>query len=105
MLEEPVTRMADPDRPYELETDASDYALGGQLGQRDDDGKLHPVAYFSKKLHGPELNYQIHDKELMAIIECFKEWRPYLSGTQHPITVFTDHKNLTYFTTSKELNK
>jgi hypothetical protein len=48
---------------------------------------------------------QIHDKELMAIIEAFKEWRPHLSGTTHQVKVYTDHKNLTYFTTTKELNK
>ncbi|EFY87300.1 pol protein [Metarhizium acridum CQMa 102] len=82
---EPVLKAPDQDKPYELETDASDFALGGQLGQRDDQGRLHPVAFFSKKLHGPELNYGIHDKELMAIIECFKEWRHYLIGAKHQI--------------------
>ena len=97
--------MPDPERPFEVETDASDYALGGQLGQRDDERRLHPVAFFSKKLNGPELNYQINDKELMAIIEAFKKWKHYLSGTNHQVKVYTDHKNLTYFTTTKELNK
>jgi hypothetical protein len=105
ILREPILADADPERPYEVETDASDYALGGQLGQRDKEGRLHPIAFFSKKLHGPELNYQVHDKELMAIIEACKEWRHYLSGAKHQVTVYTDHKNLTYFTTSKELNK
>ncbi len=59
----------DPEKPFEVETDASEFALGGQLGQRDEEGRLHPVAFYSKKLNGPELNYQIHDKELIAIIE------------------------------------
>ena len=49
--------MADPTQPFKVETDASDYAIGGQLSQRDDNGKLHPVAFFSKKLNGPQLNY------------------------------------------------
>jgi RNase H-like domain found in reverse transcriptase/Reverse transcriptase (RNA-dependent DNA polymerase)/Integrase zinc binding domain/Chromo (CHRromatin Organisation MOdifier) domain/Retroviral aspartyl protease len=102
---EPILMMPDPSKPFEAETDASDGALGGQLGQRDDEGRLHPVAFFSKKLSGPELNYPIHDKELMAIIEAFKEWKHYLSGTTHQVKVYTDHKNLTYFTTTKELNK
>ncbi|KAG8424880.1 hypothetical protein J3458_022432 [Metarhizium acridum] len=102
---EPVLKAPDQDKTYELETDASDFALGGQLGQRDDQGRLHPVAFFSKKLHGPELNYGIHDKELMAIIECFKEWRHYLIGAKHQIKVYTDHKNLTSFLTTKDLNK
>ena len=65
--------LPNPGKPYEVETDASDYAIGGQLGQRDDQGKLHPVAFFSKKLAGPQLNYLIHDKELLAIIEAFRE--------------------------------
>ena len=101
----PVLAMANPEKPFEVETDASDYAIGGQLSQRDPEGKLHPVAFFSKALQGPELNYQIHDKELMAVIEAFKEWKPYLSGTNHKVKVYTDHKNLTSFTTTKDLNK
>ena len=49
--------MPDPEQPFKVETDASDYALGRQLSQRDDNGLLHPVAFFSKKLNGLELNY------------------------------------------------
>jgi hypothetical protein len=105
ILKEPILAIPDPEKQFEVETDASDYAIGGQLGQRDDKGRLHPIAFFSKKLNGPELNYQIHDKELMAIIEAFKEWKPHLSGTTHQVQVYTDHKNLTYFATTKELNK
>ncbi|KAM3460760.1 hypothetical protein MY5147_009988 [Beauveria neobassiana] len=77
VTKEPVMKAPDPEKPYELETDASDYALGGQLGQRDDEGRLHPVAFFSKKLHGPELNYGIHDKELMAIIKWYETLTDY----------------------------
>ena len=73
VVSEPILTMPDPEQPFEVETDASDYALGGQLSQRDNNGLLHPVAFFSKKLNSPELNYQIHDKELMAIVEAFKE--------------------------------
>ena len=98
-----MLKLPDPSLPYEVETDASDFALGGVLGQKHD-GKLHPVAFFSKKLSGAPLNYPVHDKELMAIVEAFKEWRPYLSGTTHEVKVYTDHKNLTYFTTTKVLN-
>jgi hypothetical protein len=105
MLKEPILSMPDSELPWIVETDASDYALGATASQMHADGRLHPVAYFSKKLHGPELNYQIHDKELMAIIEAFKEWRVYLSGTKEPVKVYTDHKNLVSFTTTKDLNK
>src|SRR3979411_2035578 len=92
-----------PSLPYEVETDASDFALGGVLGQ-EHNGKLHLVAFFLKKLSGAPLNYPVHDKELMGIVEAFKEWRPYLSGTTHEVKVYTNHKNLTYFTTMKVLN-
>ena len=105
IIDDPIRSLPDPERPFEVETDASDYAMGGQLGQRDDNGKLHPIAFFSKKFSGPELNYQIHDKELMAIIMAFKEWKPYLCGANHQVKVYTDHKNLTHFTITKELNK
>jgi len=105
VTDKPILGVADPGKPYEVETDASEFALGGQLGQRDAEGRLHPIAFFSKKLNGPALNYQIHDKELMAIVEAFKEWRHYLSGTTNQVKVYTDHKNLVYFTSTKELNK
>jgi hypothetical protein len=105
ILSKPILQMPNPDKPFFVETDASDFALGGQLGQKDDQGQIHPVAFYSKKLHGPELNYQIHDKELMAIIQALKEWKPYLSGAKYQVTVYTDHKNLATFTTKKELNK
>lgn len=99
---EPVLRMPDFSKPFYVETDASDFAIGAELYQKHDDGR-HPVAFFSKKISGPALNYPVHDKELMAIIEAFNEWRPYLSGTEEPVDVYTDHRNLKYFTT-KELS-
>jgi hypothetical protein len=105
LLKEPVLYTANPEVSYEVETDASDYVFGGQLGQRDKEGKLHPVAFYSLKLKGPELNYAIYDKELMVIIEVFKEWKYYLIGIKHKIKVYTDYKNLTTFTIMKELNK
>ncbi|EAQ84694.1 hypothetical protein CHGG_08708 [Chaetomium globosum CBS 148.51] len=104
---DPVLMLPDPSKPFEVEADASDFAIGGQLGQRDKDGKLHPVAFFSKKLEGPRLNekYPIHDKELLAVTRSIiQEWRPYLGGTTHEVQVYTDHKNLRYFTTTKVLN-
>jgi hypothetical protein len=101
---EPVLATFDPDKEIELETDASDYALGSQLGQRDDQGRLHPVAFWSKKLNGAELNYPIYDKEFLAIVESFKEFRHYLLGSKHKVKVFTDHKNIAYFATTQQLS-
>ena len=88
-----------------VETDASDFVSAAVLSQYDDNGILHPVAYFSKKHSPPECNYEIYDKELMAIVRAFEEWRAELQSVENPITVLTDHKNLEYFTTTKLLNR
>jgi transposase InsO family protein len=104
ILSEPVLRMFDPTKEVELETDASDFAIGAQISQRDDDGILHPVAFFSKKLHGAELNYPIYDKEFMAIMRAFEEFEHYCLGTLHKVKVYTDHKNIQYFATTQQLN-
>uniref|UniRef100_A0A8H7N3N8 Reverse transcriptase RNase H-like domain-containing protein n=1 Tax=Bionectria ochroleuca TaxID=29856 RepID=A0A8H7N3N8_BIOOC len=96
--------MFDPTKEVELETDASDYAIGVQLSQRDDDGVLHPVVFFSKKLHGAELNYPIYDKEFMAIMRVFEEFEHYCLGTIHKVKVYTDYKNIQYFATTQQLN-
>ncbi|KAH7492803.1 hypothetical protein FOMA001_g2147 [Fusarium oxysporum f. sp. matthiolae] len=101
----PILRPFDWTKDVILETDASDYVSAGVLSQYDDEGRLHPVAFFSKKHTATECNYEIYDKELMAIIRCFEEWRPELEGAPSPIRVITDHKNLEYFTTTKLLNR
>jgi len=101
----PVLRHFDYDREVVVETDASDYVTAGVLSQYDDDKILHPVAFFSKKHSPAECNYEIYDKELMAIVRAFEEWRPHLEGTEHPIQVLSDHKNLEYFMSTKLLNR
>jgi hypothetical protein len=101
----PVLRRFDHDRDVIVETDASDYVSAGVLSQYDDDGILHPVAFFSKKYSPAECNYEIYDKELMAIVRAFEEWRPELQSVKNPIQVLTEHKNLEYFTTTKLINR
>jgi transposase InsO family protein len=101
----PVLRRFDHDRDVIVETDASDYVSAGVLSQYDNDGILHPVAFFSKKHSPAECNYEIYDKELMAIVRAFEEWRPELQSVENPIQVLSDHKNLEYFTTTKLLNR
>jgi hypothetical protein len=101
----PILARFDPDRDVIVETDASDYVSTGVLSQYDDDNILHPVAYFSKQHSPAECNYEIYDKELMAIVRAFKEWHPELKSVINPIRVLSDHKNLEYFTTTKLLNR
>ncbi|EKV18173.1 hypothetical protein PDIG_11210 [Penicillium digitatum PHI26] len=101
----PVLKAFDWSKEIVLETDASDFVSAGVLSQYDDAGILHPIAFFSKKHSAAECNYEIYDKELLAIIRCFEEWRPELEGTPSPVKVITDHRNLEYFTTTKLLNR
>jgi len=101
----PVLAHFQPGKPSTIETDASDFAVAAVISQPDDDGTLHPIAYHSRKLTAAELNYEIYDKEMLAIVTALKEWRAYLEGAAHPITVFTDHRNLEYFTTTRVLNR
>jgi hypothetical protein len=101
----PILVTFDPERRIILETDASDFAIGACLGQLDEQGKLRPVAYYSRKLSPAELNYDVHDKELLAIVVACEQWRVYLEGPKYPVQVWTDHKNLTSFTTTKILNR
>jgi hypothetical protein len=91
--------------PFIVECDASDFALGGVLYQKDAFGKLLPLQFFSRQLLPAERNYEIYDKELLAIISCFKHWRHFLMGSLHPVTVFCDHKNLQYFMSTKQLTR
>ena len=87
-----------------IEADSSDYVTRGILSQYNKDGVLYPIAYFLKRLSLAECNYEIYDKELLAIIRCFKQWRPELEGAGFPIKVLSDYKNLQYFTTMKQLS-
>jgi hypothetical protein len=95
----------DPHRECIVETDTSDYVLGATLSQTSDDKKLHPNAIYSRKFSPTKINYEIHDKELLAIVDSFKAWRRYLEGSLQMVQVFTDHKNLEYFMTTKVLNR
>ena len=101
----PILALFDPEKEATLETDSSDYAIGTCLTQKGKDDRSRPIAYYSRKMTGPELNYDIHDKELLAIVESFREWRVYLEGTKYPVQVYTDHKNLLYWTSTKQLNR
>lgn len=100
----PVLRHFDPDKPVILETDASKFAMGAVLSQVAEDGRKHPVAFWSAKFKGPALNYGTPDQEMMAIVEAFKHWRHYLEGNPQDITVYSDHQNLQGFMRQTSLN-
>jgi len=88
-----------------IETDASKDVCSCILSQQCQDGKLRPVAYRSKTMSNAECNYDIHDQELLAVVQAFQEWKRYTRGNPQPIRVLTHHKNLVTFMTTKELNE
>jgi len=65
---------------------------------------ITPVAFYSKSLSLVEWNYEIHDKEMLAIIHMLEEWRHFLEGARHLVEIWMDHKNLEYFMMAKKLN-
>jgi len=101
----PILAHFNPTRRIIIESDTSDFALGAVLSQRDEENCLHPVAFHSRKFQLAEINYEIYDKELLAVVDTFKHWRRYCEGAMHQIQVFSDHQNLEYFTTTKVLNQ
>ena len=101
----PMLIHPDFQRRFVIETDASDTATGGILSQYASDGHLHPCAYRSSKMSSTEQNYNIYDKELLSIVHAFQDWRVYLEGSPHEIKVISDHKNLEYFLSTKQLNR
>jgi len=86
-----------------VETDTSDYTLATILSITTIDNEIHPIAFHLQMFSVPELNYNIYDKELLAIFKVFKVWWHYLEGSAAPIDIITDHKNLEYFSTTKIL--
>ncbi|KAK3565772.1 hypothetical protein QTP86_015024 [Hemibagrus guttatus] len=88
-----------------VEVDASSSGLGVVLSQRHGDpGKLHPCAFYSRKLMAAEANYDVGNRELLAIKAALEEWRHWLEGAHHPFQVLNDHRNLEYLRGAKRLN-
>ena len=101
----PVLLCPDHEKPFVVECDASDYAIGGVLSQEGEDKALHPVYYFSRTLNSAELNYSTTEKELLAIRQAFIDWRHLLQGAKYPITVYSDHRNLLFATKPQLLSQ
>jgi len=102
---EPVLAAPDLDKEMRVEVDVSDYATGGVLSMKCEDKRWRPVAYISKSLSDTEKNYEIHNKEMLAVIRCLEVWRHFLEGARIKFEVWTDHKNLEYFMSSQKLNR
>ncbi|KAL0202757.1 hypothetical protein M9458_000775, partial [Cirrhinus mrigala] len=101
----PILKHPDPQLPFIVEVDASSTGVGAILSQRQGQNpKTFPCAFFSHKLSPAEKNYDVGNRELLAIKLALEEWRHWLEGAQHPFIILTDHKNLEYLRTAKVLN-
>ncbi|GLB33339.1 putative retrotransposable element tf2 155 kda protein type 1-like [Lyophyllum shimeji] len=92
-----------PNEQAELDAFLEENLKSGRI--RPSKSPMHPVAFYSKSLNAVERNYEIHDKEMLAIIRALEEWRHFLEGARHKVEIYTDHKNLQYFLTAKKLNR
>jgi hypothetical protein len=72
-LEAPILTMPNQDEPFYLETDASAFASGAVLMQKDGNGHLHSCGYLSRTFSETEQRYQIYDRELLALIRALEE--------------------------------
>jgi hypothetical protein len=98
LIEAPLLCTPDKRLPYEVVTDASDLGLFAVLLQEG-----HPVAFESRKLNSAELNYNVTEKEMLAVVHALRVWRCYLEGAD--FTVYTDHVSNTYFQTQPNLSR
>ena len=95
----------DLDKEFRVEADTLNYAMGGELSMKCSDELWRPVTFISKSLSDIERNYEIHDKEMLAVVRCLEVWRYFLEGTMIRFEIWTDHKNLEYFMKVQKLNR
>ena len=105
IVSEPVLTQPDQSKPFELEVDASGFALGAVLLQRGSDGKRHPISYYSRTLTAAEQNYDIYKRELLAVREGLRADRPLLAHTIHAVKIITDHLNLTHWREPQNISR
>jgi hypothetical protein len=102
LTSEPVLTHPDPEKPFKLEVDTSNFAMGAILFQRDKRGKPCPLGFHSKTLSREEMNYDIYDKKLTALNRGLDQWRHLILGQD--VTVYMDHANLTYYRKPQKLS-
>ena len=102
----PVLRIPNNKDFFKLSTDTSNFVTGAVLSQKDMQTNLwHSVAFFSKSLDIYERNYEIYNKELLAVIQGLEEYRHYLERHPYKVEIWLDHQNLTFFRTAQNLTR
>ena len=102
---EPVLAAPNIDKKMRMKMDALDYTMGGVLLMECKDGLWRPVVFLSKSLNETERNYEIHDKEMLAIVRGLEVWKHLLKEAQFKFEIWTDYKNLEYFIKAQKLNR
>ena len=111
MCQKPILRQPDYARPFFVSTDASAYGVGavlsqeGELNPRTKKPTQHPIAYYSATFTPTERNYDIYERELLAVLKALEHWRPHVAATDVPVTILTDHANLTFWKTPRKVNR
>jgi hypothetical protein len=112
MCSKPVLRQPNFSKKFFVHTDASAYGVGAILSQEGESNtnnpqkpKQHPITYYSMTFMPTEWNYDIYERELLAIIKAIMHWRPYLIWTEEPFVIYTDHTNLLYWKSPRKLNR
>jgi hypothetical protein len=104
-ISKPILAQWDPVCPMRIETDVSNHTTAGVISQLGDDSKWHPVAYRSESMIDAERNYEIYNKELLVVIRALEEWQHFLEGLPEPFEIITNHTNLKYWTTARDLTR
>ena len=100
---QPVLALPKREGKFRIEMDALGHAIGGVLSQ-EQEGKWKPIAFLSRMMQPAEQNYEIYDKELLAIVEALAKWQQYLLDAAETFEIWMDHENLKYFREPHKLN-
>ena len=100
LMNTPILAFPNFARPFMLQTDASDYAIGAVLSQEDSEHREHPVAFISRTLNTTEQKYSVTEKECLAVVYACKVFRPIIFGKE--LTIITDHAPLQWLQTHKD---
>ena len=104
VLTNPSLLQPDPTKPFFIQVDASAFATGTILTQKDHQGKHAAMGFHSQTFSDAECNYNVHDRELLTLMRGLNHWHHFLVGTSTPITIYTDHKNLKYYRHPQHIN-
>src|SRR6266852_1034030 len=114
MCRSPVLTQPDFEKRFYLQTDVSAYGVGAVLSQKGESSPflnkrtkpaIHPIAYYSATFTPTERNYDIYERELLAVMKSLAHWRPYRGWTKEPFVILTDHANLQYWKAPRNLNR